>query len=62
VSALGVWLAASQLHAFALNTFLLDARSNGVALLCTVASVAACWLAQASAPYRRPAVEDTVRR
>jgi len=54
VTVFGAWLVAMDLHAFAVDTFLHDARSTGTALVCTLASVGACFLAQ-TLPPRRPA-------
>jgi hypothetical protein len=62
VTVFGAWLVAMDLHAFAVVTFLHDARSTGTALVCTLASVAACFLAQVRPPSRRPAAEVAPRR
>jgi hypothetical protein len=60
----GAWLVAMDLHAFAVDTFLHDARSTGTALVCTLASVGACFLSQILAPGRptEPAAEAERRR
>src|SRR4051812_5556469 len=64
VTVFGAWLVAMDLHAFAVDTFLHDARSTGTALVCTLASVGACFLAQAVPPRRstEPAAEVGLRR
>ena len=62
VTALGAWLVALQLHAFAVETYLYDERSTGIALIATVASVAACFLAQVRPPPTRPAADGGPRR
>ena len=62
VTVLGAWLVAFAVHAYAVQTFLHDERSTGVALICTVASVAACFLAQVRPPRPRPAAEAAPRR
>jgi hypothetical protein len=56
VTVFAAWLLTFQLHAFAVETFLHDERSNGVALVCTLASLGACYLAQVRPP-RRPSGE-----
>jgi hypothetical protein len=65
VTVFAVWLFSFQLHAFAIQTYLLDERSDAVALVCTAASLGACYLAQIRPPRRRrsgPAAEAAVRR
>jgi hypothetical protein len=62
VTVLGAWLVAMDLHAFAVDTFLHDARSTATALVCTLVSVGACFLAQVRPPSRRPAADVAPRR
>jgi hypothetical protein len=64
VTVFGAWLVAMDLHAFAVETFLHDARSTGTALLCTLVSVGACFLSQIPGPRRpaEPAAEVEQRR
>jgi hypothetical protein len=65
VTVLGAWLVTLGAHEFAVQTFLHDERATGVALVSTLASVAACYLAQLRPPQRRPAhpsADPAVRR
>jgi hypothetical protein len=60
VTVFGVWLVASGLHAFAVDTFVHDARSTGTGLVCTLVSVGACYLAQIGPPRPRPVTPTVV--
>jgi hypothetical protein len=62
VTVFGAWLVAFALHAFAVETYLYDQRANGIALLCTLVSVAACCLAQIRPPARRPPAAEALPR